>query len=109
MDRIISKSPNDYIMNCSIKGININLSRCSSVGKASSFSNRSSGWKEILNKTRKINEGFYILPANLHLPGCRVVNPSPDELINNPQYYKYLGQLSTSKGGPASPLHLFLL
>lgn len=69
MDRISSKSPNDYIMNCSIKGININLSRCRSVGKASTFPNRSSGGQEILNKIRKINEGFYILPANLHLPG----------------------------------------
>ena len=48
------------------------------------------------------------LPANLHLPGCGVVNPSPDELINNPQYHKYLGQLCPSKGGPASPLHLLL-
>lgn len=96
-------------MNWGIKGININLSRCSSVGKASLFSNRSSGRQKILNKTRKINEGFYILPANLHLPECRVVNPSPDELINNTQYHKYLGQLSPSKGGPASPLHLLLL
>jgi cellulose biosynthesis protein BcsQ len=78
-------------MNCSIKGININLSHWSSVQKANPFSNRSSSREEILNKTRKINEGFYILPANLHLPECRVVNPSPDKLINNPQYHKYFG------------------
>lgn len=89
-------------MNCSIKGININLSRCCSVGKASLFSNRSSSRQEILNKTRKINEGFYILPANLHLPGCGVVNPSPDKIINNPQYHKYLGQLSKPQQGRAS-------
>lgn len=83
MDRISSKSPNDYIMNCSIKGININLSHCSSVEKANPFSNRSSVRQEILNKTRKINEGFYILTTNLHLSGCTVVHLSPDELINN--------------------------
>lgn len=109
MGRISSKSPNDYIMNCSIKGININLSHCSSVEKASSISNRRSGRQEILNKTRKINEGVYILTANLHLPGCMVVTCSPDELINNRQYHKYLGQLSPSKGGPASLLYLLLL
>lgn len=98
MDRISSKSPNDYIMNHSIKGININLGHCSSVEKANPSFNSSSSRQEILNKTGKINEGFYILPANLHLPGWRVVNASLEELINNLQYHKYLGQLSPSEG-----------
>lgn len=89
-------------MNCGIKGINTNLSHCSSVEKANPFFNSSSSRQEILNKTRKINEGFYILPANLHLPGWRAVNPSPEELINYLQYHKYLGQLSPSEGGGQS-------
>lgn len=109
MDRISFKSPNDYIMNCGIKGININLSHCSSVEKANPFFNSSSSRQEILNKTRKINEGFYILPANLHLPGWRVVNPSPEELINNLQYHKYLGQLSPSEGGARQLAHHLLV
>jgi hypothetical protein len=91
-------------MNYGIKGININLSHCSSVEKANPFFNGSSSRQEILNKTKKINGSFYILLANLHLPGWRVLNASPEELINNLQYHKYLGQLSPSEGGPASLL-----
>lgn len=95
-------------MNYGIKGININLSHCSSVEKANPFFNSSSTRQEILNKTKKINESVYILLANLHYQDGRVPNGSPEELINNLQYHTYLGQLSPGEEGQPACLIIFL-